>query len=274
MKYFADIKKGLKATTAIIAKHKVLFISLMIVQLIFIFLFLAININYQAKIFSELGNVVNSIEANIDPSTVGSEAMLDELYSVYSSYNLAIYYLKILSSISIIMMIIFNGSLWFLAHEIISHKKRKLSQKFKDYGNTLLKYILVIIKTTILSLIIFYTLFLSFDIEEIANNSTLIISIISISTILIHYIYMLGMASLNSTWKNWHKRIYQLTIKDFTKRVPVFIIINLTITGIIYLTYLTIMQELLFISFFLLMLLIGILTVSKIFWVSLDKTLE
>ena len=262
------LKRGLKNTYQAIKKHKLLFFSLIILQIILIVVTSMVTLEYQIKILDNTKGIMEPIEqGNYDSTSIQEgELFTQDTLKIYQSYrsltkNLLHYCLWILG-----IFIIFNGGLWILVHSFFERKN------FHETMHAYLKFFF----STIISIIPFFIIayyFLKKMVEEISvTNVSQLIQNTSYALIIVYFFLLIAFAFIDvRSWKLFFKKWFKVGIKNIHKSISV-LLINLTlILGSGYLIYRYLYEETFFLMILFSALFVIILVLTKIFWIACLK---
>ncbi len=291
------IKKGLKRTLCSIRAHKLMFILLIILQVIFLVAFFSISINYNIKILNDnlqILNHTNEITAPLQNlnynlnSAEDARPLMKQMLSVYKNYRSmiknVIYYLLWLTG----LFMIINGTLWVLTHQLLRDGQTKDSQikdnqtkkgKEGELGKLGLDRELIQkgLKFVILTLILFgpimifiyYILSSLLKLEILISSFTNMIKIMSYLFLILYYFFLVGSAFVNvKSWKKFLKIFYIIAIKKIHWILPV-LLTNLALISLsLYLVYVFIDPKTFIPMIFFSIIFILILVLTRIFWVA------
>ena len=258
------LKRGFKASTKVIRDHKLLFISIIILQVVLISLLSYVSLTYQLKIIEGAQEVIEPLNnANYDQESLQSgQPFTKDIVQIYTGYKTMIRnvveYILWLSGIFLLL----NGAIWLLIYKMFG-KKNYLEQAVKYVSSSL-------ILTIPFFMVCYFILkgFLSIDIAPEAFAS--VIQVMSIVFLVIYYFLLVGFSQLQiKSWKKFSKSYYSLGIKKIVCTLTVLVINWCFIALAGYFIYLTAMYEVhLFIMFLSLMFLVIVLALRKIFWIA------
>ena len=115
------LKRGLKKTIQAVKEHKILFILLIVIQLIFLISCSYLIVTYQVKIMQNAQDITQALEnANYDPNAIqlGGQFMKD-ISLVYDNYNNMMEFITQFILWIFGLFILFNGLIWLGAHYML-----------------------------------------------------------------------------------------------------------------------------------------------------------
>ncbi|MBT3814792.1 hypothetical protein HOG07_05130 [Candidatus Woesearchaeota archaeon] len=215
------LKRGAKRTCQVIRKNKLLFMSLIILQIIFIGTMAYTGYSYQIKILESAKGVMDPLEdANYDPENIkaGGEFTGDAL-AIYRSYkDMRTNVLNMVAWMLGIFVII-NGLLWAITHRMF--KKVNL----KSFGNQLLKFFVSSLVFLVPYIIISYSLLkglLKADMAIEAVSSA--VRIVTYTFMAFYYFMIVALAFIDvKSWKEFVKVWVKVGIKNFPKALMFFL---------------------------------------------------
>ncbi len=264
MKY---LSKALQKTWMTTKKHKLLFITLVIIQIAFFALLLYVSWHYNLKVMSEFDAIRNVLGeedySNGALSTTGMSATFHGFHSIIDHITyFAVWVLAIFSVI--------NGLLWVCSHQMYANRNWKkasaseVAQRWLKYASSsilLLAPFLVAGHYLLKRLVSF-----SGTEEQIFNITYVLVGLL----VVFYYVLVVASAFIHArSWKKWMKITFATGIKNLHKVLPILLlnVVVLTVVGgsgywmFIHLPSLW----LLIISA---LLLIVVLVVSRIFWIA------
>jgi hypothetical protein len=264
------LKRGFKESVKAVKKHKILFLSIIVLQIILITMLTYISLNYQLKIIEGAQEVIIPLnEANYDQASLeAGQPFTKDIMQIYTGYKTMmkniIEYILWLSCIFLLI----NGLIWMLVYRMFEKRK------FIEYS---IKYLASSLALVVPFFIVCYFILKAFLSLEIATEA--FASVIQVMTgffIIIYYFLLVGFSQLYiKNWKNFVKSYYQIGIKKILSTLTVLVINGLLILFGIYLIYLTSLYEVSLVVMLLAMLFLVItLVLTKIFWVSCLNKLE
>lgn len=243
------ILNSFKKSFKLIKKHKSLFVVLLLLQLIFFSVFLSIQFSYWMRIMEGSLEVIDYLSAqNLDEASIEDSMLMnadilgEDPLLVYRNAKSIVTNFIILSLLSIICFIIFEGLLWAITDNLVN--KKKLKQFFIYLGKFSL---LTIIYFVILYIILFLNL-KTLYVDEAAVPTILTYIVILIMFLLV--LFMFASYALIGKYKMWEAvKMTFLGIKNNLGRVLLSFLIILVVIGVF--SYLIILiQELHFILMF------------------------
>jgi len=265
------LKQGLKKVIEAIKANKLLFITLFILQTIFLITISYASLHYQMEILEDARGIIEPLQnANYDPDSIqdGNPFLQDPL-TVYKSYKSLINNILFMDLWLLFIFIIINGLIWTLCHQLLEGKS-KLFSNLKNLGFIWSRFIIFSLILLSPLLILFYfilTRTLTFGISP-QFFATLSI-IILCSYFVIYYFLLVSFAFIDEKRiKKLLHNIFTVAFKKihFTLIVLVINLILIFING--YLIYLTFNKLQFFpLTLLLTIILITTLVLTKIFWI-------
>jgi hypothetical protein len=264
------LKRGFKGSVKAIKDHKLLFLSIIVLQIILISMLSYVSFNYQLKIIEGAQEVIEPLNnANYDQESLqAGQPFTKDIVQIYTGYKTMmkniVEYILWLSGIFLLI----NGAIWLLIYRMFE-KKNWLKQAVKY------------VTSSLIFMVPFFTIcyfilkgFLSIDIAPEAFAS--VIQVMSIVFLVIYYFLLIGFSQLHvKRWKNFVKSYYKIGIKKILYPLTVLVINWSFIFLAGWFIYLTAMNEVhLIIMFLALMFLVIVLTLSKIFWIASLNSIE
>src|SRR3989344_3598902 len=265
MNYF---KRALTHTLHSIRKRKGLFILLLALQVIFVISIIAVAIYFQLKIFEEAKGIMEPLQnANYDANSIEEGTpFTEEMLSIYQSYASLKHNVMVLLAWLLALFLCLNSGIWILSHSLLGNLDWK---KWKDVGKMWVKNA---VSTLVLGgsfFIISYFLLLNTiraeDTELFARTAT----ILQYSLVVIYYFLLAALAvSHQHSWKGFVRKIYDISIKNLRKTLPVLLLVISVLLAAGYLVYYSVNNDQAFIvlaltSFFF----IVSVVMTRLFWI-------
>ncbi len=258
------LKRGFNTSTKAIKKHKLLFLSIIILQIILVTILSYVSLNYQLKIIEGAQGVIEPLnDANYDQESLqAGQPFTEDIMQIYTGYKTMIRnvveYILWLSGIFLLL----NGLIWLLIYRLFG-KKGWLKQTTKYIVSSL---VLTVPFFVVCYFILKTVLSLEIAIESFAS----IVQVMLIVFLVIYYFLLVGFSQLQiRSWNKFVKLYYSLGIKKIFYTLTVLVINWCFIALGGYFIYLTAMYEVHLVVMLLAMLfLIIILALSKIFWLA------
>ncbi|MBU0470029.1 MAG: hypothetical protein KKA62_01920 [Nanoarchaeota archaeon] len=267
------LKKGLSSTISSIQKHKVLFGAIVLVQVVFLVLFLFLAIFYQVKIVSNAKGIIDPLQsANYDADSIEQgKPFSDDLTSIFDSYQAMIKNIRNFVFLALLLFVFFNGALWISTHWLLEERKTSWKQRIRLSLKMWLKF-LAAIAVFVLPFFMVAYYFLVFLLRwEISLTGYLTsLKVVAALSVIFYYFSIAAFALINyGSWKSFLSNLFKSSIKKVHRSLLV-LIINLSLFSLsIYLIYLSVIFEA---SLFLLLILgflfTVILVLTRIFWVA------
>jgi hypothetical protein len=266
------LKRGAKRTFQVIRKNKLLFISLIILQIIFIAMMAYTGYSYQIKILENAKGVMEPLEdANYDPENIkaGGEFTGDGL-AIYKSYkNMRNNVLNMIAWMLGIFVII-NGLLWTITHRMFG----KIN--FKDFGNQLLKFIVTSIVFLVPYIIISYSILKGLLKADMAIEA--VSSAVRIATyvfMLFYYLMIVALAFIDiKSWKEFVKTWIKVGLKKAHWSLIVLLINLLLFLASIYLLSINVDETTFGLMLLFSFILVVVVVLTRIFWIASLKELS
>ncbi len=266
------IKKGLQRTRSSIQNHKALFVSLLILQTIFILSSAALGTYYLVQILEDTRGIIEPLEnANYDARQIQEGATFTpEFQAIYNSYNSMMQKIKAFAGRQFFLFLVLNGSLWMMTHWLLEepiHWKHKPKKAFQ-----------FLVKMAVSSAVIFgpffllsYYLLLHFiRVSESFNDVRLVMEVSAVVSVLFYYLFITALATANaSSWKKFARMWLHCSFKKITKTFPLFVLVM----GALFLSSLALYAAINYGKSILLLAATGIvviaaLVVARIFWIA------
>ena len=267
------LKKGLTDLLNAVRKNKLLFLSLIILQILFLSSTIYLSINYEAKILENAKGVIEPLQnANFDAESIQAGMPFTEnLGEIYQNYNSMTKNVTEFSAWLIGLFLLMNLGLWVLSQQLLN--KTDLEGFLKRWLKIIVSAVVVI---TPVLLIYYYFLISLLKVDASITAIAPKLRVLGFISMMVYYLVIVSFAAANkSKWKDFFKKIYLSGIKN-AHRLLLVMLINLTlITGCLYLIYLAITIEeslLLLISSGVFLTVIIVLT--RLFWISCLQNLE
>ena len=258
------LKRGFKASVKAIKQHKLLFVSIIILQVVLISLLSYVSLTYQLKIIEGAQEVIEPLNnANYDQESLqAGQPFTKDIMQIYTGYKTMIRnvveYILWLSGIFLLI----NGTIWLLIYKMFERK---------NYLQQAVKYVSSSLMLMVPFFVVCYFILKAILSLEIAQESfASVVQVMSIVFLVIYYFLIVGFSQLHiKSWKSFSKSYFSLGIKRIFHTFTILAINWCFITLAGYFIYLTAMYEVhLFIMFLALMFLVIALSWTKIFWLA------
>ena len=226
------LKSGFKQAMEHIRKRKVLFSILILLQLLFLIIFLFNLFGYHLKILDSAQIIVEAMEtADYSLESMGdNELFLQEISTVLASYQELEKDIINLLLTSLALFLLFNGSIWLLTHHLV--KKENFKQISKKAVRLIISFA-AIIGSYFLTIYFVLIPRAIFEYQEIAP----LIRDILLMSAPFYYLLLVSFASLDVSWKAFFKKIYL----NGVKKLPLVLIIVIgaffILSGLFYVSY-------------------------------------
>jgi hypothetical protein len=265
--------EALEKTVKAIKQKKILFSSLILLQIIFVSIFLFVSIDYQVRIFENLETVNMALDqANFDSTSIEEgKPFLEDGLKVISAANTMKSDIFELIGVFIGLFLIFNGLIWSLTQRIfIKKKKTPIKVKVRFILSAWLKYLTssIIIMGPVIVASYFILKFLLFS-DSAVNTFTNLFRVFIYIIIIFYYFALSAYAFLaTKSWKNFIKKFYYVSIKNIHWSL-IALLINMTlILGALFLVYIVMNLEILTLMLITALLLIIIMLITKLYWIA------
>jgi len=258
-----SLKEGFKA----IKKHKVLFISLIVIQLFFIVFLLVVGINYQIKIYQNAQEIMLPLQqANYNSSSLQSgnplmTDMMKQMVGITKNYQQMI---KNISQMLILMLggfLIFNGLNWSISNYMI--KKGSL---LKYWGKFIIVSLVFILPISIFGYFFLYNL--------VGNPNWFSngIKIVEILFLVLSYFMIIGFCLVDKKFKSLFKKIFVLGVtKAHFILIGFFFVLAAILLSLLFVYYSTGYLSLMILSAIVLVI---VLVLGRIYLISLVKNIR
>ena len=227
-----NLKSGFKQAIELIKKRKVLFSILILLQLLFLIIFLFNLFGYHLKILDSAQVIVDAMEtADYSLESLGdNELFLQEISMVLASYQELEKDIINLLLTSLAIYLLFNGSIWLLTHHLVQ------KESLKHMGRKAVKLVcsLAVIVGSYSLLIYFFLI--PRAMFEYQDVSSLIRDLVLIS-IPFYYLLLVSFASLEVSWKAFFKKVYLNGIKKLPQVLIIVSLAFLLLSSLLYVSY-------------------------------------
>ena len=264
------LTKSLTKTFQSIKEHKFLFIFLTVLEIILLISSIFTIIFYQVQILANLQNIIEPIEnANYNETSLQQgQPFTQEISKIYNSYNLLIKNIFYMFSVLFLIFFFLNGLIWIYTHQLLElkkiepkhsehknleykkseHKTPTFTEKLLNFSQLFSKYGTIYLLLIGPLLIILYFALNSITSFSINPDTFSLIGIIIGITLLISLYFLLVFSSFINikSWKEFFKTSLQISIKKIHCILPIILIDCLITLLFLYLIYITIPLEQLF----------------------------
>lgn len=222
------VKRGLLNTAGSIRKHKLLFVLLVILQVVFVVSSLALGSQYLLKILENAQGIIVPLEnANYDSEKIEQGKPLAPDYaSIYNSYRSM---LKNVFSFLIWMSALFlflNGSVWLLSHWMLlekQHWKIKAKEGIHFFLKAWASALLLLGPFAIIS---YYVLIYFVRTSSSFGDLAVVLKSLSAVLFVINYFLLAALAVAGvKPWKKFFLTWIEISIKRLQKTAVVFFFI-------------------------------------------------
>ena len=226
------LKRGLHNTLNSIKKHKVLFLLIILLQIIFVVSSLWLGSLYLLKILENTQGIIGPLEnANYDSQKIEQgEAFTPDYAAIYNSYQSMLKNVIIFAAGMAALFLLLNGSIWLLSHWVLQ-EKRSWKLRFKESLQFLLKaWASIFILFGPFKIISYYVLLHFIRISQSFSNVALVLKILLIASLVIYYFLLVALAAAPIlSWKQFAKMWVHASVTQFRKTVVLFLSIMLAL---------------------------------------------
>ncbi len=222
------IKRGLQRTSFSIKNRQALFVSLLVLQTIFILSSAALGTYYLVQILEDTKGIVEPLEnANYDAQQIQEGApFTQDFRSVYNSYTSMIKNIKAFAIRQFFLFIILSGSLWMITYWLLEEKihwKQKPKKAFQFFVKMAFSAAVILGPFLLLS---YYLLLRFIRVSESFSNVVLAIEILLVALVLFYYLFLVALAAANtSSWQNFPRMWLHFSFKKIRKTFPLFVLV-------------------------------------------------
>lgn len=267
--------KSLQATLRAIRKHKLLFIFIVLLQIIFVVSSSALGGYYLLRILEDTQGIIRPLEnANYDSAKIEQgQPFTPDYLSIYNSYQSMLRNVLYFGICLALLFLILNSSMWLLSHWMLQDKKswKIRLQEAKQYF--LKAWVSAIVLLGIFSVGSYFILLYFIRLSESFSQIVSILKYLLIFLFVIYYFLLAAFAAAaQSSWKKFAASWLTISIKRISKTAVVFLSVTLALFASCAILYLVTEKT----ESLLLLLLSGILTilmlcVARIFWIACSQ---
>lgn len=267
------LKKGLINAFRAIKKRKLTFTALILLQIIFIALFIFISLTYQIKVFKNAQGIMEPLQnANYDAESIKEgQPLTNDVMQIYKSYKSMIQNLTEMILWLFLAFILINGSIWILTHQLLERKKSL--RKTAEAG---LKFVVSSLVLIVPYAIIGYFLLKTLLKAGVATDSfAWIVRILAYLFLVTYYFLLAAFAFIDvKSWKVFLRRIFFVSIKKIHHTLLVLLINLILILIGLYLVYLSMNTQTLILMILTVLLFVVVLVLTRIYWVACLKEIS
>jgi hypothetical protein len=226
------IKKSVMDVWKAVREHKLIFISVMILQLLIILVIVYLGTTYPQKLYADVEGITIPVQnANYNATSIQAGMPFStDMATAYKSYKLLIGHLKELMWISLGIFLILEALIWVMIEQMFVSDK-KVEYKLLSMLKAWSKYLISAGITIVLPLVIAYfviktMLYTGYEEQAISG-----IKWIGIILCVFGYIFLNTIAHLNSSWKLWIKKSVKTLILKAHYTLMIFLI-NLIVMAV------------------------------------------
>ncbi len=272
------LKKGLQTTITSIQKHKLLFLIILFLQIIFVASSLTLGAQYLIKILEDTQGIIGPLEnANYDSQKIEQgEPFVPDYTAIYNSYQSM---LKNVFSFCLWIAVLFlflNGGIWLFSHWMLQEPK-SWKLRMKEGLQFFLKYwasAFLLLGT--FDLISYYVLIHFIRLSQSFSSITFVLKILLVFLLVVYYFFLVALAAApSSPWKKFPTIWINLSVKKIRKTAMLFLAILLTLFATLAVLYAGIEYT----ESVTLLLLVGLISiimmvVTRIFWIAAMREIE
>ncbi len=273
------IQTAARETINAILDHKILFATLILIQLLIFTTVGLTTVTYVGKVIEGTQGVLEQAnQANVDPQKIqDGQPFLNDLTPIYKSYQMMKDNFQRWLSWLLLITITLCASVWLGSHTLLSEKNnRPWKQKVKSYSRSWLRFVILV---TIFATILFFlftimikaAFFEDPDQEHLLSRIKIALSIAAI----LYYFFLIFAAQLTAaTEKQFFRRSISAGIFNIHYSLLILVISWTVIYGAVLLVSYVVQNEQSFLLLFLTTLLFTIVVVlSRLFWIKMQQIL-
>lgn len=266
------LKRGLRNTFNSIKKHKVLFLLIILLQIIFVVSSLWLGSQYLIKILEDTQGIIGPLEnANYDSQKIEQgQPFTPDYAAIYNSYRSMLKNVLYFFAWMAALFLLLNGSIWLLSHWMLQEQKQ-WNVKIKEGIQFLLKaWASIFILLAPFKIASYFILLHFIRVSQSFSNIAIVLKSLLIALFVVYYFLLVALAIAPlSSWKKFASIWARISIINFRKTVVLLFIIMVALLAIFAALYEAIEYE----KSAILLLLLGlfciiILSVTRIFWIS------
>ncbi|MDP3990607.1 MAG: hypothetical protein Q8Q01_05390 [archaeon] len=266
------IQKGFQHAWKAVRKHKILFISLFILQIIYFIVAASVLLHYQVKILENVEGVTTPLgQANYDENALqeGNPFLADsgQVYSQYLSLKTNITWL---GWSEFLLFIIFNGLLWIGSHHLL--KKQTIKDSINQCGRFALSSGLFVVFFALISTFLIKTFYW---VEVSQGSFSQSGDALGILFFVLYFFLSCSFAVLPGSWKGFSKRFFNASFGNFFRNVGVFVLFTaIYISLLIAIFYLTEDSAMFSYALLIVLLIMLLMTFLRLVWISIVQHYE
>lgn len=229
------LQEGLKQVGRSIQQHKILFVLLILLQIIFIVTLVYVTITYQVKILNTAQLIIEPLQnANYDAESIQQgQEFISQISGIYQAYWSLIQQVTLLAAWWLGLFLVVNGALWVLSHQMLE------KSSWRNTGKRWIRYAtatLVLLGPFLLAIYFMLKMAIRAQIDPDKFGQMLMYLLYSLG--IIYYLMINAFASLNAaTWKEFAQHFGATAIRKIHRTLPVLIINLALLSGTAYLIY-------------------------------------
>ncbi|HLD01188.1 MAG TPA: hypothetical protein VJC39_05590 [Candidatus Nanoarchaeia archaeon] len=253
----SQISAAFYNTKLLIKENKFFFSALLLIQLVFMLVFLAVLSSFVVQIMDNANQITAQVET-VGVNSETGEISLNDASGIYEGYNLLKDSLIQMTNWLIFLYLLFQGGLWVGTHKLINNKSGILKPWIKQALSSVLFW-------GIFFIISYY--YLKYKLL-LGSESLYLLGIkMSLALIVLHFFLGISFGLINiNSWKTFLSKFFNLSCKKIGQTLPVFLTLVLGIILNIYLIYIT--REILILSILFIISLNLLLILCRIFWIN------
>ena len=223
------LQRGLRRTLQAIRKHKFLFCSIMLLQIIFIVLFAWLGVSSVVEILENTRAIIEPFSnATYDAQKIQEGTpFTGDFRSIYNNYNSMLENIKFFALKSLIVFIIGSGLLWLGTFSLLEEKrgwKKKVQKALQFWFKMIVSAVLFFGPFLVLA----YYILLRFihGSSESFQDVILLVEVLMTVLVLIYYFFLTALATANEvSWKKHARTWILISFAKIKQTFPLFIII-------------------------------------------------
>ena len=266
------IKRGLGNTFNSIKKHKILFLLIILLQIIFVVSSLWLGSQYLIKILEDTQGIIGPLEnTNYDSQKIEQgEPFTPDYASIYNSYRSMLKNVMAFAAWMAVLYLLLNGSIWLLSHWILREKKHWKLRIREGVQFFLKAWVSIFILLAPFKIASYYVLLHFIRVSQSFDNIAVVLKILLVALFVVSYFLLAALAVAPiPSWKQFAKMWVKISIVKFKKTAVLFFLIAVALFASFTALYGAIEYE----KSAILLLLLGLcciilLSVTRIFWIA------
>ena len=266
------LKRSLGNTFNSIKKHKIFFLLILLLQIMFVVSSLWLGSQYLIKILEDTQGIIGPLEnANYDSQKIEQgEAFTPDYASIYNSYRSMLKNVMVFAAGMAGLYLLLNGSIWLLSHWMLQEKKHwklRIREGVQFFLKAWASIFLLLVPFKIAS---YYVLLHFIRVSQSFDNIAIVLKILLVALFAVSYLLLAALAvAPMPSWKQFAKMWWRISIIKFKKTVILFFLIAVALFANFAALYGAIQYE----KSALVLLLLGLccmvtLSVTRIFWIA------